>query len=442
MTIELIIAEVEGWLAESEARMLNRMAAEIAPPQCVVEIGSYRGRSSCALGHNLQAGVVLYCIDPQDDWTVWQQNVQRFIRPDGVIRVQQPSLEAVKSWNKPIGMIFFDGDHPSLAADLDAWLPHVAMGGMVAIHDTDAEHVRAAYRDRNMLLRTEACDVTTVFRKEASPYERYEHNGLTCFVRTGHYGPVDKHAVQEVQTYQLPDFPLTTVIDAGAMIGAFTSWIQKLYPEAKIVAIEPEPGNYALAGWNVSKNVLLLNGVLAYDATRDTLIVDPHNSGGHELVRASEVKAGQVSVTSLMHWRLEDLMMNDFEQVDLLKLDIEGSEMDVLLNAEDETLKRVRFIVGERHFTHNDFLPVIQRLEALGFVVEDKSHPEMTTMPNRGLFTALNQIALNRTWNQIETTMAEDQAAAAEALAKDKDDVFHNAYAQEARKRATRKAKR
>lgn len=402
MSIDLVISLYSGFHMEGELRALNRIAASVTEG-VIVSIGSYRGQADCAL--TMHAQVPVYCIDPRvesdgypfgdEDRVEWAKNclamnVMAKVRP-----INLPSLTVAKLWQEPIGLLWIDGNHWEAKADLDAWLPFVVHNGLVALHDSNADVVQAAYKDHDDLTMYESCDLTVVLRKRTPPYEKYEYNGVTCYVRTDHYGHVDKHAVQEVQTYPLPDFPLTRVIDAGAMVGAFTAWIQHRYPEAKVIAIEPEPGNYALAGWNVSKNALLLNGVLAYDTNRDTLIVDPNNSGGHELVKASDVKAGQVTVTSLAHWRLEDLMMREFEQVDLLKLDIEGSEMDVLLNAEPDTLRRIRYIVGERHVTSEQFQPVVNRLVELGFAVSDNPHPELSVPPwnmtNRGVFKALRE---------------------------------------------------
>lgn len=475
MTIDLVVNLYSGFHMEGELRMVNRLSAGVNQG-VIVSIGSYRGQMDCALA--MHAQVPVYCIDPHtpsdgypfgdEDRVEWAKNclamnVMAKLRP-----INLPSLTVAKVWQEPIGFLWIDGSHQDAKADLDAWLPFVLPNGLVGFHDTNADIVQQAFKGHDDLVEVEACDLTTVFRKRVPPYERYEYNGRTCYVRTDHYGSVDKHAVQEVQTYPLPDFmlntdfSLNTVIDAGAMIGAFTNWIQTLHPEAKIIAIEPEPGNYALAGWNVSKNVLLLNGVLAYDTTRDTLIVDPKNSGGHELVKASDVKAGQVTVTPLAHWRLEDLMQREFERIDLLKLDIEGSEMDVLLNAGDYTLRRVRYIVGERHVTHEEFLPVLNRLVDLGFAVSDNPHPELSVPPwnmaNRGVFRADNLnwpelpplpdepptlAEVERAWDETQKAMTEDQAAAYDALSETSSDSLKAAgYAKAAKEVRTRKAKR
>src|SRR5260221_3944326 len=223
-------------------------------------------------------------------------------------------------------------------------------------------------------------------------YESYTFNGLTLDVRTGVYGPADKHAVQETQAYPLILGHYDTVIDAGAHIGSFTVWMKHLVPSVKIVAIEPENSNFNLLSRNAGglSNVIILHGALTDDdGYVNTLIIDQVNSGGHTMIH-SGLPAPHIDV-----FTLGQIMDDHFGQLSLLKLDIEGCEVDVLLNTPAHVLRRIQCVVGERHVTHEDFQPVIQRLETLGFSVEDKPHPELSGSPwfmsDRGLFTAINQ---------------------------------------------------
>ncbi len=408
MSIDLVIGLYDGFHMGGELRMLNRIADGITEG-IIVSIGSYRGQMDCALA--MHAHVPVCCIDPRtpsdnypfsdDDRQHWMTNVLAMGVAGKVRPINLPSLTVASTWTEPISLLFIDGDHAQVQADLDAWLPHVMDGGLVAFHDIYDAGITATIAGSDGLVEIERCDLTAVFRKGNVPvaetkYERYEYNGLTLEVRLGVYNAVDRFVCREVQDYQLPDTPLRTVIDAGAMIGAFTAWVKHLYPDALVLAIEPEPGNLELLIRNVDDNgVIIRRGALSYDTARNTLAIDGANSGGHRLIYVNhgDTVDGLV-INEIDCYTLEDLMIGHLKYIDLLKLDVEGSEMDVLLSAEDDTLRRIHHIVGERHFTHEQFIPVITRLEALGFTVEDKPHPILSVEPwemsDRGLFTATN----------------------------------------------------
>ena len=49
-------------------------------------------------------------------------------------------------------------------------------------------------------------------------------------------------------------FAPKTIIDAGANIGAASCWLSREFPEANIVALEPDPENYELLVRNTRTN--------------------------------------------------------------------------------------------------------------------------------------------------------------------------------------------
>lgn len=416
MSIDLIIHDLKGYdLAqmhfEGELRMMNRLADSVREG-VIVAIGSFRGQMDCALA--LHAHGPVYCIDPRQSWpdagiifgdedrVYWMTNVLAMNVAAKVRPIELPSLLVASIWAQRIGLLFIDGNHADAKADFEAWWPHVLPGGLVAFHDFVADEVSAAFADRQDLTLVEQADVTVVFRKEANAvkavevaYERYEYNGLALDTRSGVYSVADKHAVQEVQSYPLPNVQIQAVIDAGAHIGAFTAWIKLLHPAARVMAIEVEADNFALLEHNVGKlpGVTTIHAPLAYDLQLSNLIVDPINSGGHHL--SHDYEPGQISVQVPPAVTLDALVFGDFASVDLLKLDIEGAEVDVLMNASAETLSRIYCIIGERHVTSEAFAPVVARLENLGFFVDDGPHPELSVPPwnmqDRGIFMAINQ---------------------------------------------------
>lgn len=57
-----------------------------------------------------------------------------------VIQHVMASTDLAGQWDErlPIALVFIDGDHryEAVRADVDAWLPHVRSGGMLALHDS------------------------------------------------------------------------------------------------------------------------------------------------------------------------------------------------------------------------------------------------------------------------------------------------------------------
>jgi predicted O-methyltransferase YrrM len=153
------LSEIEGQITSDEASELARLASEVQPNQDIVEIGSYRGRSTCALavGSIRGHGNRVYAVDPHvefvgpkgghygpADQAVLYENLSRMRLGEIVAIVSLPSQSAARAWpGESIGLLWIDGDHnyPAVLADVDAGYPHVVHGGIIAFHDVDMSDV-------------------------------------------------------------------------------------------------------------------------------------------------------------------------------------------------------------------------------------------------------------------------------------------------------------
>jgi FkbM family methyltransferase len=143
---------------------------------------------------------------------------------------------------------------------------------------------------------------------------------------------------------------LQTIVDVGANVGASTLWLTRRAPESRIVAVEPNPDAFRRLEHNVALNRLeerveLVPAAIGGDTGVRYLTLEAHSS----LLAKVTTKSGNGSpiVTQLS---LADLLQHtSVTSLDLLKLDCEGSEYDILLAADHETLRRVAAIVGEYH---------------------------------------------------------------------------------------------
>jgi predicted O-methyltransferase YrrM len=138
---------VEGWLLEEQGRALFEAAGQLASGTAAVEIGSHRGKSTVLIALGLPAGARLVAVDPFDDprWGGGPESLHRFqenIARAGVANrvdlFRGLSAEAAATWSgPPVGFLWVDGAHDvaSTLADFDGWLPHMARGGVIYVHD-------------------------------------------------------------------------------------------------------------------------------------------------------------------------------------------------------------------------------------------------------------------------------------------------------------------
>lgn len=137
-----------------------------------------------------------------------------------------------------------------------------------------------------------------------------------------------------------------TIIDLGANIGLATLYFAEKFPQARIFSVEPESSNFAMLQLNAHKLarkgrcVLLQAAVWSEDSSLDVL--DP--GVGHNAFVFGEKSGGEVRGLSMM----SILECSGFERVDLLKVDIEGAEVELFRRGLD-WLPRVRAIVIEFH---------------------------------------------------------------------------------------------
>jgi FkbM family methyltransferase len=142
------------------------------------------------------------------------------------------------------------------------------------------------------------------------------------------------------------------IIDGGANIGVSLAYFKTIYPGCRVLAFEPNERNFELLqrtvranGWtNTETYPFGLHRTAGEQWFFDYNGLPGSLSGGFwEPAEAGPAK----SKTMVRTIRLSDYINED---VDLLKLDVEGSEMAILedLMAADK-LERVRQIIGEYH---------------------------------------------------------------------------------------------
>ena len=133
----------------------------------------------------------------------------------------------------------------------------------------------------------------------------------------------------------LPQPPPELIIDAGAHVGFFSLLARAKYPSAEIHAFEPLPRNFELLRRHICVNSA---GVTIHQAAlwKEDGIVDfvsPNKSNSGRIKKVSNLPVQQSVIIPVRSVRLSDALPRIRMGRLLLKMDIEGAELDVLENA-------------------------------------------------------------------------------------------------------------
>ena len=194
--------KVPGHLMEDEARFLGLLAACVPAKGTIVEIGSFKGRSTVMLAKvaSLYGCGPVVAIDPHNSPILLDHQANRgassyqdfldSIQAAGVSAHVEPhaaySKEVANSWNRPIRILWIDGDHSYEGAksDLDGFFPHLVPRGVVAFHDA-LNAFPGPIR---------------VFVEDVLRSNRFGPAGFVQSIAWAQYRPEDGHAFQEARS--------------------------------------------------------------------------------------------------------------------------------------------------------------------------------------------------------------------------------------------------
>lgn len=196
--------------------------------------------------------------------------------------------------------------------------------------------------------------------------------GVSVRVRDENQG--DEGIVEEVirndgynllQLAQQPWKP-KTILDIGGACGAFSKWARYLWPHVRIVSIECSPRSFEMLSENLCDDpksraihAAMYYGVgevYFYDA------VDPPNVTGGGFV--STVNIGETCAgngkelmwktfrrTAIIPTVTIDKIAKEtgIDYFDLVKIDVEGAELNIFDCATDSELSKLGYIIGEMH---------------------------------------------------------------------------------------------
>ncbi len=154
------VSQVEGHLTHHEIRCLTLLAAVPATKGVILEIGSFKGRSTIVLAKSaaLAGETKIVAVDPltspsktdpdlrgqASGWSDFQTNLKNAGVENAVEFHRHRSSELAGKWaaGRKIRLLWIDGDHTYAGAklDLDLFRPFLANGAIVAMHDVLHSH--------------------------------------------------------------------------------------------------------------------------------------------------------------------------------------------------------------------------------------------------------------------------------------------------------------
>ena len=173
------------------------------------------------------------------------------------------------------------------------------------------------------------------------------------------------------------------IIDIGANTGLFMIRMKQLYPKSKVFCYEPFPPNY----YQLKRNVLLsrLENVEIFKMgvggteREEKLYVHRKNIGGHSIYK------NQTGGSKFVEIKLIDVknVLSSLEgkNCDLMKIDVEGAELEIIKSISPEISKRIENILIETTPSLYDVKGLIQHLEDIGYRV----------FKQRGMFLAIRK---------------------------------------------------
>jgi FkbM family methyltransferase len=169
------------------------------------------------------------------------------------------------------------------------------------------------------------------------------------YVRTGttDASGIVQNIVREEWGAFLPREPVRFIVDAGANCGDTTAWYLSKFPQATVVALEPDPENYAMLRKNCQpygSRAVLLNAALWSSDARLTVrsAMTPVAVSVDEADGDAQGGCEGISMPQL-------LRRINTHTIDILKVDIEGAELQLFSNHPEEWLPHIRCLTVETH---------------------------------------------------------------------------------------------
>jgi FkbM family methyltransferase len=161
----------------------------------------------------------------------------------------------------------------------------------------------------------------------------------------------DHHVFRDIflfNEFKLPiDADPKLIIDAGAYIGLSSLYYSFQFPDAQIIAVEPESSNFDILTKNTElhSKIKRINSGIWYKNARLKIVDSQSEKWAFTVQEVDESDLDGIKAITIDEI-LED---SGYSEIDILKIDIEGSEKEIFSRNSENWLKKVKIIVLELH---------------------------------------------------------------------------------------------
>lgn len=370
--------------------------ASVLKPATYVELGLYHCDLFNRIVHHAQT-LVGVDVNPEAGKFMSSSKKATFVNS-----TTEDFASALRANPISIDMLFIDADHCKESVLKDFWnfLPFVNDHGIILLHDTypknlqytDKGYCGDAYlaieelkslSDEFEMMTIPIHPGLTLIRKRKTQLSWENESNVSTIITDRYYDRnVNKSItmpafVSKVKQMFKSESDIKTIVEIGALDAQDSQYFKKIFPTAKVYAIEALPDNYDKYLKNL-KDIACINAVVS-NIDGEIAFYKKEINGIHSIFNRGNEYGNEV--IKLPSYRFETLAeMNGINSVDMLKMDVEGATIEALEGMGDllSTVKIMHlesesypFFEGQKIHTE-----VVKYLEEKGFsVIELTSFP-------------------------------------------------------------------
>ena len=177
------------------------------------------------------------------------------------------------------------------------------------------------------------------------------------------------------------------IFDVGAHIGVFAVAAARRVPHGRVYAMEPDQQNFALLTRNAALNGLsnlVAHRIALSDRQGKTRLYRQAESWAHSICKPM-TKDGAIGsdvvVTATLRGFIAD---NAISRIDYLKMNVEGAEYRVLLQASKRTLQKIGGVAKLAHLNRRNLeLLLLTKIDTIFEVFDDETEAVNSFFPER-----------------------------------------------------------
>ena len=183
----------------------------------------------------------------------------------------------------------------------------------------------------------------------------FTFNIINVFNRPFAYRPTPYDTSVIVQNFQKQEYGFTInnfqpelIVDCGGNIGTSAVFFANKYPDAQIYCVEPEKENFRLLHYNTTfyDNIHLIKSAVWDKETFIKVLEEGRHPTDYMTIETTADDPAAMKTVTIS----KILAESGFDEIDLLKIDIEGAEKEVFSASDvDEWLSKVKVLTVELH---------------------------------------------------------------------------------------------